>query len=273
MSRSTPTRCAVWATYSGCGVLAATLLLSYGIWVSDGCLPFLPFVSDLGLKGHMRLMFIAGLELSAVLFAVALPPIFLARRCLLNAHKAEEAWQKANVFITGCAVAVIGGVAALGFLPWDRIFWPHLLCAAIIFDSGFFWMFGSAALCHRLRSGSPRLFWGAGRRMRSVQLGLVPATACVGLLALVSLVGALTDDPRMFSEKILPSMVHIAVRDFNEYCVGREGWHLEPWINWLALSEWLYVACLILAVLSSSADLESYAAFSSSSASDPLLHA
>ena len=33
-------------------------------------------------------------------------------------------------------------------------------------------------------------------------------------------------------------MVKIARYDFSAYCTGREGWHVEPWINWLALVEW-----------------------------------
>eukprot|EP00928_Gymnodinium_smaydae_P070023 TRINITY_DN53970_c0_g1_i1.p1 TRINITY_DN53970_c0_g1~~TRINITY_DN53970_c0_g1_i1.p1 ORF type:complete len:270 (+),score=27.79 TRINITY_DN53970_c0_g1_i1:44-853(+) len=257
MVERTFSRCASKIACAVSGVLAVTFATCYGLWLSEDCSMFLPFISDLGLHGPMKVIFIVGLEIATLCFCATLPSIYVARRTLLIDSKQSSAWHAFNVLVMGCAGVVICGIAALGFFPWDQKLWPHLVCASLIFDGGFVWILGSAILSRRLRHCN---FWGVRPRLRAMQLALVLISCIVLLASFVFAVLADANNPTMFTAEKLPSMVYVARSDFASYCAGRRGWHTDPWVNWIAVSEWLYVGCLICSVLASCADIESCAA-------------
>lgn len=220
---------------------------------------FLPFISDLALHGEMKSVFtVVTLLCGITLGSVGLPSIISARHCLMDIAELSSIWRVINNLLSACGICVIIGVLTLSFVPWDCIFWPHIVCAGIIFGGGFWWVIGSAVLSYRFMAAEKWvLHWNAHAGFRKGQFVVVIVLFCNGLFALFSFCAAVLDDPSMFRLSTLPSEVGIAHDHFQEYCEARGGWHEEPWVNWVALSEWLYFFCLIAGVVTSTADVYS----------------
>lgn len=260
-----PEPCQRTATLSMCAALVSmsvTFCCCYVMWLEHGCRAFMPYISDLGLHGAMAYVFLSGLVATAGFMFHTLPHLFLARHCLLGHLRVHAHWKVINglVGIAGAVTAL--GVGVLGFFPWDRhLFW-HLLCADLIFGGGFAWAAGSWMLARRFASAScstaVRYTWDSCRCQRRLQLPV--AVACVAVLsfATVCFAGAFLSDPSMFTSVGLAKTLQLANSNFDGYCTGRVGWHGLTWINFAALSEWIYVALLGSGVVLAAADLQAY---------------
>lgn len=234
-------------------LLVVTLATCYSLWLADGCLVFLPFVSDLGLHGTMRPVFVAGLVATSLPMIALLPHITVARHHLVQALHLPSGWRKANWMLSAAGASVVLAVGVLGFLPWDRALHTHLLCANIIFGGGVVWAIGSCLLARRFAQAAELETWHACPKVRAVQRAV--AAACILDLgfAYCSLGGAYLSSPDLFSWKELPLITRLARDDFGSYCTGEQGWHALAWVNLAALAEWLLVAFLAISVAAAAA--------------------
>jgi len=242
------------------GAMTITFGICYGMWIGHGCRAFLPFISDLGLHGAMANVFLGGLLVTAVFMFCALPHIVDARRCLLSSLQVHSHWQTINSVVGLAGAAAAFGVGLLGFFPWDRVLFWHLLCADMIFGGGLVWAIGSWVLARRFASASCNSVanhtWDSCRRRRRFQLPVAVACMCVLFFASVCFVGAFFSDPSIFTKDGLAKTLQLANSDFDGYCTGLVGWHGLAWINLAALAEWIYVALLVVGVVLAAADLQ-----------------
>jgi hypothetical protein len=173
-------------------------------------------------------------------------------------------WQVVNNVVACAGVATSIGVGVLGFFPWDRLVFWHLICADAIFGGGLAWAIGSWILARRFASASHGVAmhhtWDSCRRWRRFQLPVV--LACVGILvvACACFVAAYVHDPIMFSNGGPKQILIRARSDFHGYCSAKHGWHANAWINLVALCEWIYVLLLVFGVIFSIVDLEAHVA-------------
>jgi len=222
----------------------------------------MPYISDLGLHGGMRAVFTCGLIVTAVLMLCMLPHIVVARHSLLSALQVHRHWQKINGMIAIAGAATALGVGALGFFPWDRHLFCHLICANIIFGGGFVWAVGSWVLARRFASASCGKYayhtWDCCCRRRQLQLPVAVACICVLFFAGVCFAGAYFTEPTTFTTTGLRQALELANSNFAGYCTGDVGWHGMSWINFAALAEWIYVGLLVMGVVLGTADLEAH---------------
>jgi len=239
-------------------LLSSTLALCYGIWLSDGCMGFLPFISDLGLYGRMRPVFTAGLMGTSVLMLAALPHFAVARHRIVLALALPAGWEMANWATTAAGAAVGVGVALLGLFPWDLALGPHLIIADVIFAGGAAWAFGGCMLAWRFKGAADLETWEVCPRLRILQSLVALAAVCDLGFAYFCLGAAYVLHPEMFTYSSLETMLQLAHNDFGAYCTGHRGWHELAWVNLMALGEWLLLAVLLAGVATAAADLEAY---------------
>ncbi|CAK0863266.1 unnamed protein product [Prorocentrum cordatum] len=246
------------------GTMAATFGACYGLWLSRGCIAFMPFISDLGLHGSMKTVFTLGLLACGVFMLCVLPHIVVARQSLLSILLLHRHWHNVNIMIGVAGAATALGVGALGFFPWDKRLDVHLVCADVIFGGGLVWAVGSWVLARRFASAScgkyARHTWDSCRRRRQLQLPVAVASICVLVVANLCFVGAYLSDPAVFTTLGLRRTLELANANFGGYCSGNVGWHGMAWVNMVALSEWVYVALLAIGVVLGAADFEAHVA-------------
>jgi len=118
--------------YATLGVPISTIVMCYCLWLSNGCGGLLPFVSDLGLHGAMKIIFTCGLLCTAILMAALMADVMVAR-CT-----SECSWCLTILHVVACGLGLLMafGVGMLGFFPWDTSFRKHMQCVALIFGGG-----------------------------------------------------------------------------------------------------------------------------------------
>jgi len=257
-------RPALWAMRLAITTLVLTLGICYCLWRQRGCLAFLPYISDLGLQGSMKVVFMSGLLLTALLMAYTLPHIVAARRLLLLQLGSSKRWRRRSDLLALAGAGVVIGIAALGFLPWDRRLMGHLIATSMIFGGGIVWTAGSVLLGFHLRD-APQC--GGFRWSRRLQAAMLLAIILDLVVSTVCFACAFYENTEMFDPKVA---LHLAQTDFQGYCTAEKGWHGLTGVNLAALTEWLLVAFLLTAVLASFADVEAYSKFIKSANSSAL---
>lgn len=262
-------RCAHRLIGLAVAVVVADFAVCYALWLGHGCMAFLPFISDLGLHGAMKATFVVGLVTASLLMLGAFPHILVARLRLLRALRLSRSWHVLNWLVAAAGIATAFGAGTLGFLPWDRFLYQHLVCANIIFGGGGAWAAGSWLLAQRFAAAA-RETWSSCPRVRRLQL--LVALACAADVAFVALCAgaAVASEPEKFEQGGVAEMLRLANRDFGAYCTGQQAWHAIGWINCVALGEWLFIALLIVGFAAAGADLEAYCCVQRSMAALPV---
>merc|ERR1712232_678641 len=114
------------------------------MWVAQGCSALMPFISDLGLQGNMKLTFKGGLMFCGVLLAITFCDVWVARRILLESGRSLVCARCINHLATAAGFVICIGVGAIGFFPWDENLKAHCRCANAIFFGGVGWSVANA---------------------------------------------------------------------------------------------------------------------------------
>jgi len=252
----TDARCKAWIlqrrvqlTYHAAVVFPLmTMIFCYACWLLDGCAPLVPFISDLGLRGTMRQGFRAGLLASGLCLALTCLDAFIVRCRLLKAKRAQRSYAVLNFMMLLGGAGIAGGVAALGFFPWDVAIKPHLLCANTIFYGGTAWASCNAVLMRRLSKEQRAGHAGDWVKLRVAQ-GPLLLTSIVALILMLKSLGS-----AFSSEAEFATMLKLAQDNFPAYCHGK---HLDS-VGRAALFEWLLVISLIGSVATWRPDFELY---------------
>lgn len=285
-----------YATKALAFITAMTMGCCYCIWLSEGCIAFLPFISDLGLHGAMRVIFASGAVLIAVLVAFVFNRVAIARHALCSALRLPTAWKCLNVVGSAGLFSAMCGVGFIGFYPWSTDLREHFCCVYSIFYGGFFWCISSAALSRQISRkvkevGSddeqPSSPWLQG------PLALISVCSWAAMLCCFGLAFYNTDQSSAHGRTVMwdagPSAVtwlqllqprwsqllqqtsgpghlqntlHLAATDFHTYCqgdIGQGSWHSIGWVNAAALMEWILIGSLLGTVVVCVTDLDVYA--------------
>lgn len=254
-------------SFAAVAILLITFSTCYMLWLADGCMAFLPFISDLGLHMGMKTTFTVGMILTAVTWALSLSHVYIARRKLIFAARLPNDLQVINQFVLAAGAGVLCGIAALGFFPWDRVFPIHLVVAAFIFTSGAGWAIGSYLISRKLSTVFVQEHWNHCPRCRQAQPLMVAALACIVALSTVFFIACLVLDARNLNFHVFEHLLRMAHDDFQGFCTQIKGVHTIPMINWMALCEWLYVAAMVGSVVASVADVGTFCSLHSTSSS------
>ncbi len=123
-------------------LLALTPLVSYALWISDGCEPNLPFISDMDLPRRSGLSFTIGYALSGVLLALTGLQLGVLRRVWIAEAGLPDSWGHLNSVSMAAAIAAGIGLFWISFTPWNEHFELHIFQANVIFFGSAIWALG-----------------------------------------------------------------------------------------------------------------------------------
>tara|TARA_B100000287_G_scaffold146491_1_gene138203 strand:- start:2194 stop:2988 length:795 start_codon:yes stop_codon:yes gene_type:complete len=123
-------------------LLALTPLASYALWVSDGCEPNLPFISDMDLLPRSGFTFTLGYAISGVLLTLAGFQLGSLRGIWISEKGLEERWLMINKVSMFAAMAAGISLFWISFTPWNEQFELHILQANVIFIGSVIWSIG-----------------------------------------------------------------------------------------------------------------------------------
>ena len=109
---------------SAAAFLALTPILTYVLWLSDGCDPYLPFISDMDLPERSGASFTVGYAISGILLACSSLQFGILRERWLIRNGVEHSWVVLNRF---------------SFTPWDEHLVLHIAQANVIFIGSVAW--------------------------------------------------------------------------------------------------------------------------------------
>lgn len=172
-------------------VWAATLAAIYGVWISDGCQAFMPFISDLDVYSGTDLIFTIGFAISGVLMLLSSWQIGTYRGRWLEASGVEPNWVAVNRI--GMYSGMIGAfcVVWLSVTPWNEAFYLHMTQAFLIFGGGLVFIFCQTLLTGPMADIEPRL--DSLKKPRLAFLLLTVASICLIFLNFARMFAAADD--------------------------------------------------------------------------------
>lgn len=132
-------------------------------WLSKGCRFYMPFISDMGLKAHLPVVFLVGTTVEGLLLGLWLLWSTIARCNILKTLRLRLFILEFLCAIAG--IACVTGTFFIGFVPWDTYSYSHFACASAVFWGGCFYSFFTCLLCqgisceYCLKSLGPHSQW------------------------------------------------------------------------------------------------------------------
>lgn len=221
-----------------------TLGSCYALWVHEGCLGFLPAISDFGLPigWPMRGVFCVGFGITAMLLASATVGVGMVRNELLGSPTVSHSRLLDDTAVTTMSgLLCASGVGMLGLFAWHDAFIGHAATTFMAFGGGLGFMCGNATLLRRIAKCDPDMH--LVRVWLPRKLGVSAAVAASIALA-----------------KFGTSYVHITSKftlsgpprvDVMLHC--RHGWGAGLELAWV--SEWLLVGLLAASFATGWADV------------------
>ena len=121
------------------GILS-TILLSYLVWIREGCDPWLPFISDTDVNPQSGIPFTIGLSITGIMLTLAFLQIGWLRQNWLLKYDTESRlifWNKISII-----AGVSSGLATswIAFTPWHEQTILHIFQASTIFTGAAIWV-------------------------------------------------------------------------------------------------------------------------------------
>jgi|TARA_B110000263_G_scaffold69588_1_gene60586 hypothetical protein len=134
---------AKWVRYNHIATIFGiftTILLSYFVWVREGCDPWLPFISDTDVNPQSGIPFTIGLSISGIMLTIAFIQIGKLRQNWLEKYDTGGRlifWNKMSTL-----AGVTSGLATswIAFTPWHEQMILHIFQASIIFTGAAIWV-------------------------------------------------------------------------------------------------------------------------------------
>lgn len=232
---------------------SAVLGYGYLMWLLKGCRAYMPFISDMGLVGHIPVVFTLGTMVEGFLLGLWLLWATIARCNLLKMLRLRFFLLEFFCALTGLMVVV--GTFFIGLFPWDVYSYLHFACACCVFWGGCFYSFFTCLLCQGI-SCDPRLS-GSGSSWRKMYTWLTPLCGLSFFGVYACLMASWDATPDFFSWMWWSKLQALAREDFLGYC-GSGSWHGLPWVNSCAFLEWLTLSLLCASMLAGQADIHLY---------------
>lgn len=234
----------VWCLNLANASFLMLIAVPYGLWLNRGCCVFLPFISDFGMRGEMRLAFTVLIDLVAFFFMCAVPGIWKARRNLIRRASKLLVFNITghiiNFLSTASAVCILVAAASLPFYPWDRRLMAHLRCCVFLFIGGLAWLLSSIVLSCCWRRGN--CISKSGLSICLCAAGYVGAA----FLMINFFSHGYREKPELAEN--FQFMLQAAAEDFDSYCRGHKAWHTSFYMNLAAAMEWLALTSLVVSV-------------------------
>ena len=132
-----------------------TPILTYLLWLSDGCDPYLPFISDMDLPERSGASFTIGYAISGVLLACSSLQFGILRERWLIRNGIERSWVVLNRF--SFRSSILSGISLfwISFTPWDEHLVLHIAQANVIFIGSVAWAVCVSLVTSRMADADP----------------------------------------------------------------------------------------------------------------------
>ncbi|MBM67620.1 MAG: hypothetical protein CMB39_04165 [Euryarchaeota archaeon] len=213
-------------------LLALTPIVTYVLWIADGCEAFVPFISDMDLPPRSGFTFTLGYALSGILLATTGVQLGVLRERWMSSAGMSQSWVNLNRFSVLAAVAAGISLFWISFTPWDEHLGLHIVQANVIFSGSVIWAF-----CVTLAT------WKMSQEEGGFSDVLAPRAA-FSMLAVVGLLGMVE---RVFRYTGLSTDLYALeerLQLLDEACVSLN----EPLLSQAAAFEWLLAASMVLII-------------------------
>ncbi len=213
-------------------LLALTPIVTYVLWLADGCDPFVPFISDMDIPLRSGFTFTLGYALGGILLATTGVQLGVLRDRWMTSARMSQSWVNLNRFSVLAAVAAGIGLFWISFTPWDEHLGLHIVQANVIFSGSVIWAF-----CVTLAT------WRLSQEEGGFSDVLAPRAA-FSVLAVVGLLGMVE---RVFRYTGLSTDLYALeerLQFLDEGCVSLN----EPLLSQAAAFEWLLAASMVLII-------------------------
>eukprot|EP00928_Gymnodinium_smaydae_P035603 TRINITY_DN25023_c0_g1_i1.p1 TRINITY_DN25023_c0_g1~~TRINITY_DN25023_c0_g1_i1.p1 ORF type:complete len:270 (+),score=22.56 TRINITY_DN25023_c0_g1_i1:45-854(+) len=214
--------------YGGYFIGVTTWIVSYLLWLSQGCRPFLPFISDFH-GGQSEPFFTWGMTICAILLIPSWIDYYHASKRGLQTN--YRRWRFCHMLVLCLGILISISIIGVALNPWHERVDLHMYAAYGVFFSGSAWMVVDSLL-----------WYVRGRSFKRFSSLAMVALVSMAMGSVYSTRG--WDNLRRNEEKASLEMLG---SDFLGYCQGGEGsLHKEWYINATALCEWLLVGSAII---------------------------
>ena len=213
-------------------LLALTPIVTYVLWIVDGCEAFVPFISDMDLPPRSGFTFTLGYALSGILHATTGVQLGVLRERWMSSAGMSQSWVNLNRFSVLAVVAAGISLFWISFTPWDEHLGLHIVQANVIFSGSVIWAF-----CVTLAT------WKMSQEEGGFSDVLAPRAA-FSMLAVVGLLGMVE---RVFRYTGLSTDLYALeerLQLLDEACVSLN----EPLLSQAAAFEWLLAVSMVLII-------------------------
>ena len=215
-------------------LLALTPLVTYALWVSDGCDPLMPFISDMDLPNRSGFTFTIGYAISGIMLALTGLQLGLLRDRWMSAAEIPRNWVNLHLFAMLAAIAAGVSLFWISFTPWDEHLELHIFQANVIFFGSVIWASCVTLATWRMSFEEPEFSRVLTPRAAFTVLGLV---GLVGMVERVYRFTGLSTDLYALEERL---------QMLDQGCVTLN----ESLLSQAAAFEWLLAASMVLVVVS-----------------------
>lgn len=164
--------------WSSVAFLGLTPITTYVLWLSEGCDPFLPFISDMDLLELPGVAFTVGYSISGFLLALSGTQVGLLREKWFESVSAGDKWIAINRLATLFSLAAGTGLFWISFTPWNEDLTLHIALANVIFVGSMAWAICITYCTQRMSKEDER--FARNIRMRA-------GFSAMGLIALIGM--------------------------------------------------------------------------------------
>ena len=213
-------------------LLSATPIISYILWILDGCDPIFPYISDLDLQPSAGLIFTLGYSICGVLLSINGFQIAAMRGIWMENNNLERKW----IIINRLSIipSIVSGICLswIAFTPWDEDLRLHLIQANFIFFGSIAWAIITIIITFRISEENRDFATLINKRVSYTTLSII------GLIGMIE---------RVYKYlQISPEYLDIDSRTgfISGSCVALD----EKLLTQSAVFEWMYVVGTILLI-------------------------
>lgn len=218
--------------------------ICYTIWITRGCDPFFPFISEFGSWEPEATIFCVGLNLTAAAFLLRVIQLHQVQHQRMRYLALGLWWQITNHLALGAGVVVSLAVWALAFVPWNQNISLHLILAMTIFRGGLLWCVLATCMTWKFKGNFPDL-----KKALFLRLAGSIATG-IGLVGMIQTVVVVYTNDVQF----LPQRIQLSLSDKMAFCSEIPLTDLV----YGAAFEWVLVIGLLFVSWTFNADLRRY---------------
>lgn len=132
-----------------------TLVACYALWVTEGCDPFVPFISDTDTNPVSGSYFTIGFTISGILLMIIGAQSYFLRRNWAASNLEKGRIETLNLLSSISAIVAGASLAWIADTPWHEQMELHLVQARLVFGGSMIWAISSTLISSRMAETEP----------------------------------------------------------------------------------------------------------------------